>query len=151
MSAFEVRRGQVVENQSSFGQMSVRQRRFDRGLTFPQPIHSAIEFVFSGGLQAQGCAQAAAERVGMERPRGSQFGTGVNNAGGNHRDRQITRMAGGGVDDRVQSKLAEGTDHGGDMAVGKGAQDLERVGGRANRGSAFENLAQSCDLLGRPV
>ena len=50
------------------------------------------------------------------------------NAGGNHRNRQIARRAGGRVKNRVQSKLAERTDHRGDMAVGQGAHDLERAG-----------------------
>jgi hypothetical protein len=47
--------------------------------------------------------------------------------------------------------LAEGADHGGDVAVGQRAQDLERVGGTGNGGSAPENLARSGDPLGRPV
>jgi hypothetical protein len=87
----------------------------------------------------------------MERPGGSQFGAGIQNTGGDHRHAEITRTAGRRVKDGVQTELAEGADHSSDMAVGKRPQDLERVGWRGNGGSAFENLAQRGDLLGRPV
>ena len=85
----------------------------------------------------------------MESAGGGQFGSGFKNTGHDHGDHQVTLGAAGAGEDRLQAEATECTQGSGDVTVGRGAQNLEGIGG-GDEGFALEHAPQGVDLSCRP-
>jgi len=55
------------------------------------------------------------------------------------------------VNEGVELELAQGAEYGGDMAVGAGASDFERIRSRGSGRSPLQDLAQRLDTIWRPM
>jgi len=136
--------------------MAARQLGLDPGLLRQQPVERLIELVDGDGAQAQERAQRGARGRLVERARGGELGGRIDEPRHDHGERQPTgarRSAWdqvGGLDAGVETEAPGDAEHGGDMAVRQGAQDLESVAGGRQRLIA-QHGTQCRDLFGRPL
>ena len=89
------------------------------------------------------------EGVAVKPASGSQFGSGLDDAGHDHGDDEIALAAGSGIEDGIEMEVAQATEHGGDMAVRQGAGDVEglRQRGRGDRQRAGQSQAEGVNLM----
>ncbi len=138
--ALEVARAQVVEYERTLAQMAGGQGLLNACLPGQQPVHGSVKLVFvrvlgHGALLGQG----GIERAVTQGARGCQLGAREENAGGDHRHAQGTLGAVFGAQQAGHVQLLHGAQDGGDMAVGKRADDLEGAG--PSRSGQFGVLA----------
>ena len=145
VASFQIHRGEVVEHQGAALEMPPGQAPLDGVLTLEQPVHGGVEIVLAAVFQLQ----RFGERVGRGRPGqapgGGQFRAGVQDPGDDHRQHAAALRRVGAGDHPVQPQIAQRPEHGGDMAVGLRADDVEGVVEAGHRGAAFEQHAQALD------
>jgi hypothetical protein len=117
-----------------------------------QPIHGGIEFIFGRGIEMEDFGEGAAESIGVKGASGGEFGGWFENAGNDHGQDQIARMAGMWIDEGVEMQTLESAEDSGDVAVRAGADDVEGLRERsADGGGALENGAEGIDLRRGPM
>src|SRR5215469_17570934 len=86
----------------------------------------------------------------MQPASGSQFGGWLDDAGHNHGDDEVALTAGSRVEDGIQMQVAQATEDGGDVAVGKRARDVKGMGqgGRWCCQRAGQSRTEGVNLLG---
>ena len=107
--------------------MAPRQAPLDGILTLKQPVHGGVKIVLVDLPEPQRLGEGVARGVRRQAPGGRQLGTRIENAGDDHRQHAsaLGRVRAG--DRAVQAQFAQRPEHGGDMAVRKGALDVEGV------------------------
>src|ERR1700752_1456311 len=91
VAAFKVSRAHVIENQGTFGQMSSGESIFDALLALEQPVQRVIELGFIDCLfQPEQGSQGGGGGFRMESAGRGEFGSGFENAGADHGNREIT-------------------------------------------------------------
>src|SRR5580658_7883206 len=102
VTAFEVSRGQVVENYSSIPKLAFGQFLLDAGLPFQQPVHGGVKLGFVNGVQCEQLAETAVKSIGVKAAGGGEFGGGIEDAGDDHRDDEIALTAGLRIDNGIE-------------------------------------------------
>jgi hypothetical protein len=115
-----------------------------------KPVHGGIEFGFVGGIERERFSETAVESVGVEAAGGSKFGSGIEDAGGDHSQHKIALTAGMRIENSGKLKFAQGAEDGGDVTVRAGTINEEGVWqGPAGAGDhAGKRGAKSIDLSG---
>ncbi len=144
--ALEVGRGQVVEDERAFAQMALGEALLDALLAFEEPVHGAVEFIFVGFAHLE----LVGERALGEGPCRGELRPRVEHAGHDHRAHEVALTRGGSVEKRVETEGTQGTEHGGDVAVGQAAHDLEPLLG-GHEALAAQGAADQVDGLGRQM
>ena len=148
---FEVRGTQVVEHQGTVAQVAFGQALLDDALALEQPVHGAIELVFVDALDAERLGEGIARGVGGQPSGGGELRAGGKDTRDDKRDDARALGRGGGGDEAIEAQLAHRPEHGGDMAVGARADDVEGGGEVGDGGAAFEQDAQTFDEGGGPL
>ena len=115
MPAFVITAAHVIEHQTALAQVARGQLFLDPLLSFPQPVHCRIQFIFRGLTHPQFLGQRGAVPL----PGGGQLGTGIEQAFDDHGQHQITLAAALGGNHGIQAELAQGQEESFDMAVGQ--------------------------------
>src|SRR6266545_3374651 len=102
VAALEISGGQIIEDQCSLSQVAFGQRPFDASLLRQQPVHRLIEFVLGNRIEMEQFSESAAEGIGVKGPRGSEFGSRLQNAGNDHGQNEIEFAAGMLIDELVE-------------------------------------------------
>jgi hypothetical protein len=89
--------------------------------------------------------ETVVEGIAVKPASGSQFGSGLDDAGNDHGDDEIALAAGNWIEDGIQMQVAQATEYGGDMAVRQGAGDVEGV---RQRGGEDSQRAGQCQAEG---
>ena len=105
--------------------MTLGQSLFDTLLTRQQPIHGLVQII--------GCRRSQMERFGqrteggliIQAAGGGQFGSRVEDAGGNESADEIAFRATSTGEQIREAEMAQGPEDSGDMAMRKGPADLE--------------------------
>ena len=142
---------QVVEHQRAVAQVASGQTLLDGALALEQPVHGGVELVFVDALDAEHLGQGVARGVGGEPACGGELGAWGEDARDDEGDRAFAFGRGGGGQRAVEAQLAQRSEHGGDVAVGARAGDIEGGGEVGDGGAAFEQDSQSFDHHGRPL
>jgi hypothetical protein len=117
-----------------------------------QPVHGGIEFILGRGIEMEEFGERAAEGIGVKGTGGGEFGSRFENAGNDHGHDQIELAAGMFVDEGVEVQTVQGTEDGGHVAMGAGADDVEGLRQRGAEGSrAFQDGAECVDFGRRPM
>ena len=147
---FQIHRGEVVEHQGTVSKVSLGQVLLHLLLPLQQPVHGRVQLILRGLPQSQGLRQRV-PRGGLGQSSGrGQLRHRPQDTGRNQRHDSFAFRTGTSREHAVEPQLAQGAEHGGDMAVGLGADDVEGVGG-AEQGFVLEESAESIDLGLRPV
>ena len=129
VGALHVAGGQVVEHQRVLSKVPLGEPLLDGGLPLDQPVHRRVELMRIDVAESEQFAQGGYRALGGQRAGGGQFRPRVDDAGDDERDDQVAEAAGATADQRVQSELLEGAEHGSDVAVGQAADAGEGVVG----------------------
>ena len=118
--------------------------------TLKQPVHGGVKIVLVDLPERQRLGQRVARGVRRQAPGGRQLGTRIENAGDDHRQHAsaLGRVRAG--DRTVQAQFAQRPEHGGDMAVRKGALDVEGVLA-PDQGLVSQHPPQGVDFLRGPL
>jgi hypothetical protein len=128
---FQIRRGDIVEQQSAVPQMPPRQARLDEALLAAQPVECGVHLSGGDPAKPQHLAQGMARRGRIKHPRGRQFGRGIEHSGDDQRQRQIAPpLPRAARQQRIQFDAARGGQRGEHVAVRQRAGDLHRIRGR---------------------
>ena len=130
--------------------MAFGQALLDDALALEQPVHGGVELVFVDGVDAEHLGQRIAGGVGGEAARGGELRAWGEDSGDDKRDDALALGRGGRGDEAVEAQLAHRPEHGGDMAVGEGADDVEGGGEVRDCGAAFEEDSEPFDEVGGP-
>jgi hypothetical protein len=116
-------------------------------LSRAQPVERGIEVVFIDRGQPARLAERAVLRLGGERPRGRQFGPGLEHSGGDQRDGPITRPTRRRVKEAIEAESRDRAQDRHHVPVRQRARDRERLGqGRADGGRALQDLPERLDF-----
>lgn len=149
MAAFEIGRGQVIEDQGAVGEVAFGQFLLDARLSWEEPVHGLVEFVLVGGIEMEQLAETAEESVGVKSASGGKFGSWIEDAGDDHGEDEIAVAGGKRVEDGIELEVAQTAEDGGSVTMRQGAGDEEGIGprGGANRERAGQGGAEGMDLL----
>ena len=131
--------------------MALGQALLDDALALDQPVHRGVELVFGDALDAELLGQRVARSIGGEPSCGGELRARGEDTGDDERDDARALGRGGRSDEAVEAQLAHAPEHGGDMAVGARADDVEGGGEVGNGGATFEEDAQPLDEGGGPL
>jgi hypothetical protein len=135
--------------------MALGERGLDGALTFVQPIQRGVEFNLIDIAQAEFDAETRSRGGRIERLDGRQLGRRSDDPADDHRQNQIARPVGLAVVPRpeqtVEADRAGPTQRGRDVAVRQRAPNRQGLLTGGNENAAFQDAAQSLDMLGRPV
>jgi hypothetical protein len=93
MAAFEIGGGQIVEHQTTRGEMALGECLLNARLTGQEPVHGLVEFGLVGGIDREQLAETAVKGIGVKAPSGGEFGGGVEDTGHDHGDDEIAVAA----------------------------------------------------------
>ena len=127
---FHVRARQVVEDERARGEMAPREGPLDPRLASEQPVERAVELV----LRRVGDVQDRPQRALPKRAGGGELGAGGEEAGPDHGQREIPRVAPPPLQERLEAETPEHAEDGRHVAVGDAAYDPE---GRLRRDEPF--------------
>ena len=144
VGSLEVAGGQVVEHEGVFPQVPYGEPLLDPGLAVEQPIHRRMEFVLIDFAQPERLAEGGDGALGGEGAGGGELGPGVNDAGDDEGEDEVSEAAGAPGDEGVQLELLEGAEDGDDVPVGEAADAGEGVLGR-DEAVAAEDAAEGLD------
>src|SRR5713101_3373154 len=113
--------------------MPPRQGLLHAPLPRQQPIHRLVERVLVGVGDAEALAEGRLLGRGPKRPRRRELGTGIEQARRDQRLDEIPLPAAGGREKRGHPHLPRRAHDRSDVAVGPGADDVERLVGRDQR------------------
>lgn len=99
-----------------------------------QPVERGVEVVFIDGRQPAGLAERAVPRLGRERPRGRQFGAGLEHPCGDQRNGAIARPTRRCVEELVEAEPRDRAQDRHDMPVRQRARDREASSTMIGRG-----------------
>src|SRR5205807_7979622 len=128
-AAFEISRGQVVEDQRPFGEMLAGKLALDPFLLSTEPIERFVDLIGGDAAEAEGRAQPSAGRVLIERTGGGEFGGRLDQPGYDQRDDEIALALCTG-DETIELDAASNGERRGDVTVGQRADDFETVAGQ---------------------
>ena len=151
LRALEVDRGDVAEHQGALFEVPGRQVALDAGLALEQPVHGAVELVLAGVLDAEFLAQRVGQGLAGQGAGGGQLGAGIQDAGEDHGGGQGPVARGAAVQELLEAEAAGGSQHGGGVAVGPGAEDGEGVAEGGQRHPALEQDAEPLDQIVGPL
>ena len=150
VGSLQVTGGQVVEHQRVFPQVPLGQTLLDGRLLLHEPVHRGVELMLIDGAEPEHLAQGGDGAVGRQGAGGGQLGLRIDDAGDDQGEDEVADAAGVSGDQRVQSELLEGAEHGGDVAVGQAADAGEGVF-RVDEPLTAEDAAQHLDGVGRQL
>ena len=150
MGSLQVTGGQVVEHQRVFLQVPLGQTLLDGRLLPHEPVHGGVELMLVDGAEPEHLAQGGDGAFGRQGAGGGQLGLRIDDAGDDQGEDEVTDAAGVSGDQRVQSELLEGAEHGGDVAVGQAADAGEGVF-RVDEPLTAEDAAQHLDGVARQL
>ena len=127
VGSLQVTGGQVVEHQRVFPQVPLGQTLLDGRLLPHEPVHRGVELMLVDGAEPEHLAQGGDGAFGRQGTGGGQLGLRIDDAGDDQGEDEVADAAGVSGDQRVQSELLEGAEHGGDVAVGQAADAGEGV------------------------
>ena len=142
--------GQVVEHQRAVLEMPLGQAPLDGALAFEQPVHGGVQVVLVDVPEPERHGERVARGGLGEAAGGGQLRARVEDAGSDQGQHALALGAGDAGDGSVEAQLAQGPEHGGDMAVGQGAFDVEGTAEVGDGGAAAEQGAQPFDECRRP-
>jgi hypothetical protein len=116
----------------------------DLRLTRPEPVHGGVEILRLYRSEPEHFSQCGDRALGIQRTGGGELGVRSEHARGDERNRAITLRTATRREQAVDPELLERAEHGGDMAVGARAGDVEDVGG-GHEGLAAERAADEVD------
>ncbi len=117
----------------------------DAVLATQEPVHGPVKLVVAGVLDAEFLAQRMGQGLAAQGAGGGQLGAGIQDAGQDDRGGEGPLAGGAAVEEPLEAQASGGSEGGGDMAVGPGAQDGEGVAHGGERNAAFQKDAQSLD------
>ena len=127
------------------------QAPLDGVLAFKQPVHGGVQVVLVDVSEPERHGERVARGLLGEASGGGQFGARVEDAGSDQGQHARALRGGDAGDGSVEAQLAQGAEHGGDMAVGQGAFDVEGTAEVGDGRAAAEQGAQPFDERGRPL
>ena len=114
-----------------------------------QPVHGGVQFILVDGPQRQQVAEGGDGAFRVQAACGGEFGASVDDASDDHGDDEIALAGGGTSDEGMEAELVEGTEDGGDMAVGVATNHGEQFVGGTESDTAFEEDTQALnDVIG---
>jgi hypothetical protein len=140
----------IVKQHRSFLQMASREFIFDPRLPAQQPVHGFIQLILIPQLQPQKGTQRTGRGLLPESTLRGELGSRGEYACHNQGAYQIALGRRGARHVGFQADVAQGAESGRDVAMGPGALDFERLGGR-DQSFTLEDPAEQIDLGGRPV
>jgi hypothetical protein len=143
VAPFEVSGGQIIEHQATLGEMAFGQGLLDARLLREEPVHRLVKLDFIGGVQVEDLTETVVEGIAVKATSGSEFGSGLDDAGNDHGDDEIALSAWSGIEDVIQVKVTQTTQDGGNMAMRQGAGDVEGVRQRGRGGSQRAGQGQA--------
>ena len=126
------------------------QRALDAVLALQQPVHGRVQIVLVDRAQPQGVGQGIARGGFGEVSGGGELGTRFQHPGHDHRHRPVALGRALPGDEPLQAQSFERAEHGADVAVGAGAEDVEGVVEPRHGGAALEQDTQALDQGGGP-
>ena len=142
--------GQVTKHEGPFGQMLCGQALLDGILAFAQPVHGSVQLVLVDRVQIQHVGQRIAQGVGVQGASGGELGSGTEDAREDQSEGQIAR-ARTATEQAIEADRASEAAYGGDVAVGLGAHDVERIVEGGDGEAALEQDAQTFDDMCGPL
>src|SRR5436190_1085583 len=154
-AAFEIGRGDVVENQRPLPQMPPGQRLLDALLLFHQPVERRIKLLLVNPPEFEHLAQRASRRLAIKTARRRQLGRRIDKPCHDHGDRQrhlACRLPATLGEDTIEPELTQKTQRRRDMAMRKTPHHPQslRIHRRCYRVIA-QDPPQRLDLRCRPT
>ena len=147
LAAFEVDGGQVAEDERAFFEMPPGESAFDLRLALNQPVHGLVEVVCGGFFDPEFFGEGVSGGFAGESSGGGKLGTRFEDSRRDHGDDEGSLLRGGAVEQSLESEPFQRAEHGGDVPVGFGSQDLEG-GVEGGQGDAsLEQCSESFDEM----
>ena len=133
------------------GEVTLGQRRLDRGLTLQQPVECIVKFVLIDLAEAELSAEARCGGGGRQRTGGGELGYGVKDATDQQGEHKVAATIVTGAKDAVEADVARGAERGGNVAVWQAADDGEGLTLGGDDRAALQHTAQPFDVSYGPV
>ena len=115
-------------------------------LVCAEPVEGGVELVFIDGSELEGLAEGGECGFGVEGACGGEFGGGVEDAVRDHGGDEVAVSGGFSFEEGVEAEFVEGSQDGGDVSVGEGADDVDCLAdGGIGEGCAFEDASERFD------
>ena len=142
--SLEVAGGQVVEHQGVFLEVALGEALLDGGLPLDEPVHRGVQLLRVDRAEVEHLAERGDGGFGRQGAGGGELRLGVDDAGDEQGEDELAVAAGAAGEQGRESELADGGEHGGDVAVGEAAEAGEGVIGM-NELLAAEDASEGVD------
>ena len=140
----DVAGGQVVEHEGVFLEVALGEALLDDRLPLDEPVHRGVQLLRVDGAEVEHLAERGDGAFGRQSAGGGELRLRVDDAGDEQCEDEVAEAAGTAGEDGRQSELADGGEHGGDVAVWEASEAGEGVIG-TDESLAAEGAAQGVD------
>ena len=127
--SLDVAGGQVVEHQGVFLEVALGEALLDGRLALDEPVHRGVQLLRVDGAEVEHLRERGDGAFGRQGAGGGQLRLRVDDAGDEQCEDEVAEAAGAAGEQGGESELADGGEHGGDVAVGEAAEAGEGVVG----------------------
>ena len=116
--SLDVAGGQVVEHQGVFLEVALGEALLDGCLALDEPVHCGVQLLRVDGAEVEHLPERGDGAFGRQGAGGGELRLRVDDAGDEQCEDEVAVAAGASGEQGGESELADGGEHGGDVAVG---------------------------------
>ena len=143
----DVAGGQVVEHQGVFLEVALGEALLDGRLALDEPVHRGVQLLRVDGTEVEHFPERGDGAFGCQGAGGGELRLRVDDAGDEQCDDEVADATGASGEQGGECELADGGEHGGDVAVWEASETGEGVVGADELLSA-EDAADGVDGVG---